>query len=90
MLVENLDGSLEAGELHHGVGDLPAPQRPQGLVEPVDALFGPDLGGGGSQGGREGSDGAGLDAHLGGLHGRQRDVGEELGGGRGSLKNDKN
>ena len=38
--VDRLDGALEAGELHHGVGDLAAPQRNQRLVETVEALLG--------------------------------------------------
>ena len=43
VLVDDLDGSLEAGELGHRVGDLAAPQRPDGLVEATDALLSPDL-----------------------------------------------
>lgn len=33
MLVKQLYSSLEAGELHHGVGDLSHPQRHHPLVE---------------------------------------------------------
>lgn len=33
MLIEQLHSSLEAGELHHGVGNLPHPQRDQTLIE---------------------------------------------------------
>ncbi len=43
VLVDGLDGSLEASELGHRVRDLPAPQRPDGLVESVDSLFSPNL-----------------------------------------------
>lgn len=32
-LIQKLEGLLEAGELHHGVGDLSAPQWHQPLVE---------------------------------------------------------
>ena len=39
-----LHRALEAGELHHGVGDLAAPQRHQRLVEPVNPLSFPQLG----------------------------------------------
>ena len=43
VLVENLNGALEAGELGHRVRDLTAPQRPDRLVEDSDTLLGPDL-----------------------------------------------
>ena len=33
ILVEQLHRALKAGELHHGVGDLPHPQRNHTLVE---------------------------------------------------------
>lgn len=33
ILVEQLHGALKAGKLHHGVGDLPHPQRNHTLVE---------------------------------------------------------
>lgn len=33
ILVEQLHSSLEAGELHHGVGDLPHPQGHYTLIE---------------------------------------------------------
>jgi len=59
VLVQELDRALEAGELHHGVGDLATPERHQGLVEAVDAFSSVDLGGCFPQGGGEGSDGAG-------------------------------
>ena len=45
VLVERLHRALEARELHHGVGDLAAPQRHQRLVEPVEPLGSPQLGG---------------------------------------------
>merc|ERR1719189_1205680 len=56
VLVDGLHGPLEAGELHHGVGDLSAPQGNQGLVETVDALILHYLGESSPQGGGEGSD----------------------------------
>ena len=34
MFVEKFNGSLKASELHHGVWDLPHPQRGEALVEP--------------------------------------------------------
>lgn len=34
VLVEHLHSALEAGELHHGVGDLPHPQGHHTLIEP--------------------------------------------------------
>jgi hypothetical protein len=36
--VEQLHGALEAGELHHGVGNLPHPQGHETLVESGHAL----------------------------------------------------
>merc|ERR1719145_574854 len=83
VVVERHDGLLKAGKLHHGVGDLPAPQGHQGLVEAVDALSSHDLGEGSPQGGWEGAHRRGLDPHLTGLHGGEGDVGEELSRGRG-------
>ena len=83
VVVERNDGLLKAGKLHHGVGDLPAPQGHQGLVEAVDALSSHDLGEGSPQGGWEGAHRRGLDPHLTGLHGGEGDVGEELSRGRG-------
>ena len=43
MLVEELDGALEAGELHHGVGDFMHPERREALVEAAEALLLPHL-----------------------------------------------
>jgi hypothetical protein len=40
VLVKGDHSLLETGELHHGVGDLPAPQGNQRFVESVDALNG--------------------------------------------------
>lgn len=39
VLGERLDGVLEAGELHHGVGDLPHPARRRAFVEGPPALL---------------------------------------------------
>ena len=84
VLVQKLHSPLEAGELHHGVGDLSAPQRHQGLVESIDSLLLEDPGEGGSQGGGEGANRRGLDSDLARLHGREGDVSKELRAGRGS------
>lgn len=35
VLVEQLHGALEAGELHHGVGDLPHPEGNHTLIETI-------------------------------------------------------
>ena len=35
ILVEQLHSALEAGKLHHGVGDLPHPQGNHTLIEPA-------------------------------------------------------
>ena len=83
-LVESLNSSLEAGELHHGVGNLPSPQGHKGLVESVDALSLVDLGDRLPQFGGECSDWAGLHPDLGRLHGRKGNVSEELRRSRGS------
>ena len=64
VLVEGLHGALEAGELHHGVGDLSAPQRNQRLVEAVNSLLLQDDGIRSPQGSREGAGGRGLHPHL--------------------------
>lgn len=79
--VEHLHRALEAGELPHGVGDLPQPQRRHALAEGPQALLALPPG-------RRGSQGAGvaqsrLHADLHRLHRRQREVGEELGAGPG-------
>ena len=81
--VQELDGLLEAGKLHHGVGDLSAPQGNERLIEAVDALGSVDLGEGAPEGGGEGADLGGLHSHLTSLHWRQRNVGEELRAGGG-------
>ena len=44
VLVQKFNCPFEAGELHHGVRDLSAPQWYEGLVEAVNALLGVDLG----------------------------------------------
>ena len=55
VLVDGLHRALEAGELHHGVGDLSASQRNQGLVEPINPLSVLDDGEGCPEIGWEGS-----------------------------------
>ena len=64
VLVDGLHCPLKAGELHHGVGDLSAPQGDQRLVEAIDSLLAEDLGEGAPQSGGEGANGRGLDPHL--------------------------
>ena len=64
VLVESLHRLLEAGELHHGVGDLTAPQRHQGLVEAIKTLLSLDLGEGTSERGREGAHRGSLNSDL--------------------------
>ena len=64
VLVDGLHGSLEAGELHHGVGDLSAPQRNQRLVETIDSLLLHYPGEGSPQGGWEGSNRRSLHSDL--------------------------
>ena len=44
VLVQKFNCPFEAGELHHGVRDLSAPQWYEGLVEAMNALLGVDLG----------------------------------------------
>ena len=82
--VQELHGLLEAGELHHGVGDLSAPQRNKRLVESVDSLILENEREGSPEGGGEGSGQGGLHPHLAALHGRESNVSEELSAGRGS------
>ena len=64
VLVDGLHGPLETRELHHGVGDLSAPQRNQRLVEAVNSLLLQDDGIRSPQGSREGAGGRGLHPHL--------------------------
>ena len=59
---EYLYGPFEAGELHHGVGDLPAPEGNNALVETIESLLAVDDGKGLAQGRRETRHG--LDANL--------------------------
>ncbi|VCX17906.1 unnamed protein product [Gulo gulo] len=80
ILVEGLHHELEAGELHHGVGDLPQPQQRHALVEGPRAVLGVHPRSGGAQ--RAGEAGLRLHAHLHCLQGSQRHVREELGAGR--------
>ena len=83
VLIKSLHGPLEAGEFHHSVRDLTAPQGRQRLVKPVQAFSGVDLGRGFPEGSGEGTYGAGLNAHLDRLHRRESNVSEEFGGGGG-------
>ena len=39
ILVDGLHSPLETGKLHHGVGDLSAPERDERLVEAVESLL---------------------------------------------------
>ena len=64
VLIEGLHSSLEACELHHGVRDLSAPQRDQGLVETVDALSILDDGESRPESGWEGAGGRSLHSNL--------------------------
>uniref|UniRef100_M3Y4J0 Uncharacterized protein n=1 Tax=Mustela putorius furo TaxID=9669 RepID=M3Y4J0_MUSPF len=85
ILVESLHRALEAGKLHHGVGDLLQPQRRHALVEGPQALLREHPRGGGAQ--HAGEAGLRLHAHLHRLHGGQRHIGKELGaGGRGQVQ----
>ena len=59
-----LNVPLEASKLHHGVGDLAAPQRHERLVEAAHALGGVDLGSALAQRRRECPGRRGLDANL--------------------------
>lgn len=85
-VVHHLDDGLEGGELHHGVGDLAAPQRVDAFVQAGDALLaehGADTVEGAPVGARD----AALHAHLDGLKGAERHVGEHLGrGGRNQVQ----
>ena len=84
VLVESLNGTLESGELNHGVRHLAHPQRGQTLEEAVHALSGADAGNSLAEGGGEvGLGRGGLDADLHGLHWAESDIGDELGGSRG-------
>lgn len=38
VLVQHLNGSLETGKLHHGVGDLPQPQGKNTFIEPAQMI----------------------------------------------------
>ena len=40
--VHHLDDGLEGGELHHGIGNLAAPERVDALVQPSPALLASD------------------------------------------------
>ena len=62
--VNSLNGPLEAGELHHGIGNLTTPKRYQRLVEAIHALGGVDLGEGSPQSGWEGAHVASLNPDL--------------------------
>ena len=80
VLVEHGDDVLERSELHHRVGDLTAPQRHHTLPQRLHASLLRELLHGRTQLRREvGLHGRRLNTHLGGLHGAQEDIGEELG-----------
>ena len=64
VLVQSLHCPLEAGELHHGVGDLSAPEWDQRLVETIDSLLLENPGEGSSQCGGEGANWRCLDSNL--------------------------
>ena len=81
--------SLSGGEhretfayLHHGVRNLPAPERIQALVQAPEALGGRDLRHA-IEGARVGRWHGGLHADLDRLEGAEGEVGQELGRGRG-------
>ena len=85
VLVEQSDDVLEGGELHHGVGDLTAPEGNNSLPERLHTSSGGELLHSGRQlGGEVGLNRSGLDAHLDGLHGAEENIGEELSGSRSS------
>jgi len=77
-LVDGLDCALKACELHHGVGDLSAPEWSQRFVKTVDAFLGQDLGECTPEGGGECPRRTGLDSDLARLHGRESNVGKEF------------
>lgn len=86
--VHHLDNGLEGGKLHHGVGNLSAPERVQALVEASPPFLSRDLADaveGALVGGRDSA----LHADLYGLEGAEGDIGEELGGGRGGEEEDR-
>ena len=78
VLVDGLHSPLKAGELHHCVGDLSAPQGHQGLVEAIDTLLLQDFGEGFPQSGGEGAGQRGLHPDLDRLHRRQSNVSHKL------------
>ena len=85
--VDIVDSRLEGRELHHGIGDLPAPKRLQALVQPCGALFTRDLGPTFPHSGRIRRQGR-LHADLDRLKGTQCHIGEELcRGGRAQVYN---
>ena len=81
ILVERLNRALEAGELHHGVGDLAHPEWRHAFVEGPQALLAVHLGGRCPE--RAGIALLRLHANLHCFHWGQGHVGEELGAGRG-------
>merc|ERR1719347_998909 len=84
VLVDGLHGSLEAGKLHHGVGDLSSPQRNQRLVETIDTFLLQNSGESSSQSCGEGSNRRSLNSDLARFHWRQSNVSKELSRSRGS------
>lgn len=82
VLVDQLDSSLEAGELHHRVWDLSHPKRRESLEETRETFILHDHGCASTKSG--GSSRRGLDSDLGGLHRSKKHIGEELSRRRGS------
>lgn len=82
VLVESLDGLLEAGELHHGVRDLSHPEWWESLVESSKSLGLVDEWSASAK--SWWGSWSGLDTDLGGLHWGKKDIGEELGRSGGS------
>merc|ERR1719233_2593288 len=76
--VDGLHGALEAGELHHGVGDLPSPQGNQGLVKSTQTLCILDGRKSPPESSWESPRKRSLHSDLAGLQGRQSNICEEL------------
>lgn len=80
--VDQLDGSLESGELNHGVGNLSGPQGGKTLVEAGNTLSSNHLLQAIESTGSEGGHG-GLGLDLNGLPGTEQDISNNLSGGGG-------
>ena len=83
LLVDELDGLFEGGELAHSVGDLTGPERVQALIQTGDPFLVYDLAPSFAQVLSVRGDG-GLHAHLDGLERAQKHVGDKLGAGAGT------